>query len=743
MRNDDIDYIKEIDFEGAITSIQGDSLEKIKDQMKNCSCKIECNEKGNGSGFFSLVPFPNKTLLVPVLMTNNHVLGKEDIIKGKKINIKMEDKKFSILIDDSRRVFTDQSFDITIIEMINSDGLDFNKFLDIDDSIYKENFYEFFKNRSIYLIHHPKSKDETEFAVGIIKSISIDTNVINHTCKSEPGSSGSPILDLKTNKIIGIHKGSVNNQKYNVGTFIKDPVEKFYKECGNKIISVEFLSGNPKKENKIKNINNYNSQNQYNNYNGKYNKSELKSNNNIIQNINDKINNNLSYNEFSLFNEDNKNHEKYDLIEENNYKENDDNNIGLKNKKVFNNNINNGDNKMINYKNIKDDLGSINGNSMKEQNPNIIDEITIKYIKKNINAFDVILKLQLYGLKETISSDKLFGEHFVGNNNHLCKIIIGNKEYELKSYLNKECDEINKNEFEIKLKGISKVTDLSCMFCGCLSLDSIKGFSNINTSKITRLSYLFSCCKITSIPDISKWDTSNVESIDNMFLHCFNLKSLPDISKWNTSNIKYITNLFSDCQKLEYIPDISKWDTNNLQDMKGLFAACYSLKSLPDISKWKTTKIKSFYYLFNSCFKLVDLPDISKWDTSNITDMSSLFENCTSLEFLPDISGWNTSKVTNMNSMFANCKSLASLPDISKWNTSNVKDMYSMFSFCAKLFELPDISKWDITNVQNKSNMFFNCNKNLNIPEKFKLNPISNLIGIYSDGFKSILDIFK
>ena len=737
------DYIKEIDFEGAITSIQGDSLEKIKDQMKNCSCKIECNEKGNGSGFFSLVPFPNKTHLVPVLMTNNHVLGKEDIIKGKKINIKMEDKKFSILIDDSRRVFTDQSFDITIIEMINSDGLDFNKFLDIDDSIYKENFYEFFKNRSIYLIHHPKSKDETEFAVGIIKSISIDTNVINHTCKSEPGSSGSPILDLKTNKIIGIHKGSVNNQKYNVGTFIKDPVEKFYKECGNKIISVEFLSGNPKKENKIKNINNYDSQNQNNNYNGKYNKSELKSNNNIIQNINDKINNNLSYNEFSLFNQDNKNYKKYDLIEENNYKENYDNNIGLKNKKVFNNNINNGDNKMINYKNIKDDLGSINDNSMKEQNPNIIDEITIKYIKKNINAFDVLLKLQLYGLKETNSSDKLFGEHFVENNNHLCKIIIGNKEYELKSYLNKECDEINKNEFEIKLKGISKVTDLSCMFCGCLSLDSIKGFSNINTSKITRLSYLFCCCKITSIPDISKWDTSNVESIDHMFLHCFNLKSLPDISKWNTSNIKYFTNLFSDCKNLEYIPDISKWDTNNLQDMKGLFAACSSLKSLPDISKWKTTKIKSFHYLFYSCSKLVDLPDISKWDTSNITDMSNLFENCTSLEFLPDISGWNTSKVTNMNRMFYNCKSLLFLPDISKWNTSNVQDMNSMFFFCANLFELPDISKWDITNVQNKSNMFFNCNKNLNIPEKFKLNPISNLFGIYSDGFKSIIDIFK
>ena len=127
-----------------------------------------------------------------------------------------------------------------------------------------------------------------------------------------------------------------------------------------------------------------------------------------------------------------------------------------------------------------------------EKNDNSIDEITIKYKKGNINVVDVILKVQLVGLKETSSNNKLFGENFVENNKHLCKIIIGNKEYELKSYLDKECDEVKKNEFEIKLKGISKVTDLTCMFCGCLSLDSIQGFSNIDTSKITRLSLLYS-----------------------------------------------------------------------------------------------------------------------------------------------------------------------------------------------------------------------------------------------------------
>ena len=46
-------YIKEKDIEGGIISIKSETLEKINEQAKKCSCKIECNEKGNGSGFFS------------------------------------------------------------------------------------------------------------------------------------------------------------------------------------------------------------------------------------------------------------------------------------------------------------------------------------------------------------------------------------------------------------------------------------------------------------------------------------------------------------------------------------------------------------------------------------------------------------------------------------------------------------------------------------------------------------------
>ena len=52
------------------------------------------------------------------------------------------------------------------------------------------------------------------------------------------------------------------------------------------------------------------------------------------------------------------------------------------------------------------------------------------------------------------------------------------------------------------------------------------------------------CSSVTYLPDISKWNISNVHNISGMFSQCKNLISLPDISKWSFSNLKYISSLF-------------------------------------------------------------------------------------------------------------------------------------------------------------------------------------------------------
>ena len=70
---------------------------------------------------------------------------------------------------------------------------------------------------------------------------------------------------------------------------------------------------------------------------------------------------------------------------------------------------------------------------------------------------------------------KLFGKIFIKKNIKNCKIIIENKEQDIKEYLN-----INKNEkiLKIKLKKTNEITDMRNMFYNCSSLVSLPVFLN-------------------------------------------------------------------------------------------------------------------------------------------------------------------------------------------------------------------------------------------------------------------------
>ena len=110
----------------------------------------------------------------------------------------------------------------------------------------------------------------------------------------------------------------------------------------------------------------------------------------------------------------------------------------------------------------------------------------------------------------------IFGAEFVKNNKNKCKMIIDNKEYEISEKYNIKY--YNDNILEIKLKLIENVTDMSCMFNGCSSLSSLPDISKWNTNNVTNMSYMFSCCSsLSSLPDISKWNTNNVTNMSCMF----------------------------------------------------------------------------------------------------------------------------------------------------------------------------------------------------------------------------------
>ena len=114
--------------------------------------------------------------------------------------------------------------------------------------------FNVYKDKIIYILHYPEG-NFVKFDKNII--INIDkNNDIYHLCSTLGGSSGAPILNLDTLKVIGIHQGcgdyekkifnneiinkfkhlfnNENKIKCNFGKTIKDSINRFNKP--NKII---------------------------------------------------------------------------------------------------------------------------------------------------------------------------------------------------------------------------------------------------------------------------------------------------------------------------------------------------------------------------------------------------------------------------------------------------------------------------------------------------------------------------
>ena len=58
--------------------------------------------------------------------------------------------------------------------------------------------------------------------------------------------------------------------------------------------------------------------------------------------------------------------------------------------------------------------------------------------------------------------------------------------------------------------------------------------------------------------------------MNNIFHGCSSLSTLPDISKWNTSNVKYMECMFSESTSLSHLPHISKWNSLKIDNMINL-----------------------------------------------------------------------------------------------------------------------------------------------------------------------------
>ena len=196
-------------------------------------------------------------------------------------------------------------------------------------------------------------------------------------------------------------------------------------------------------------------------------------------------------------------------------------------------------------------------------------------------------------------------------------------------------------------------------------------------NKLTKCDYMFYELENLLEVDLSKFDASEVTTMNNMFQYCYELISI-NFGNINTPKLKEIANLFNGCFSLLYL----------------------------DLSSFNTSSVISMNYLFNDCASLTSI-NFGNFDISQVTNIDHFFCGCRKITSL-DLSNFNLSSVKIMQSMFRDCTSLVSL-DLSHFRTTSVEEMYFLFCDCKNL-EYVDISNFDLTKTSRAQYLFENCN---------------------------------
>ena len=511
-------------------SLEG--TKKILFQMENCICKIYLkNNDVIGTGFFCKIPFNNN--LLPVLITNNHILNKDDIDNDKIIKLMINNKIKQIEIDNSRKKYinSDKNIDITIIEIKpNKDGI--NNYLEIyyinKD---KESLKLDYKKKSIYIIHYPN--EELSVSYGLIKDI-IDNKKVEHYCITEKGSSGSPILSLKTFKVIGINYGSSQKIKINYGTYIKYAIEEFNNKYKNEI-NIIYKTDKEDEENifreKFVKNNNY--------------KNEI----NIIYKTNKE-------GEENIFGE--------------NFVKNNKNNIELI--------INGNKNELISRYKLKE-----GENNIKIRIKNKITHLEYMFYEckslKNIEELEYLdtkdindFSSMFYGCS-SLSYLKGLENWNVSNGNDF-------------SYMFYRCSSLSELK-ELENWNVSNGIFFSCMFQQCSSLSDLKGLEHWNVSNGNDFNYMFNeCSSLSDIKGLENWNVSNGNDFSWMFSNCSSLSDIKGLENWNVSYGIIFSYMFYYCSSLSDIKGLENWNVSNGNNFSCMFRGCSTLLDIKGLENW-------------------------------------------------------------------------------------------------------------------------------------------------------------
>ena len=308
---------------------------------------------------------------------------------------------------------------------------------------------------------------------------------------------------------------------------------------------------------------------------------------------------------------------------------------------------------------------------------------------------------------------------------------------------NEQSTNINKVVFDASFAK-ARPTSCYCWFYRCENLTKIEDIENLNTQNVTDMRYMFSWCEGLNSLDLSKFDTQNVEYMNNMFWSSSALKTIYVSDKFVTTKVSSGGDMFKGCTSLKGAIDYvaSKTDYTYANYNTGYF----TLKPSTAYAVFnKVDGTLTFRYDDSKPAGAYDLKEGDvrpAWNDEQSTNINKVvfdasfakarptscymwFYSCENLTKIEDIENLNTQNVTDMSYMFYSCERLTSL-DVSNFNTQNVTDMSYMFSWCAGLNSL-NLSNFDTQNVEYMNNMFWSSSalKTIYVSDKFVTTKVS------------------
>ena len=219
--------------------INGNAIMNFLPKAINAVCEI-CLSIGFGSGFFCKIPYTqNNNLLLPVLITNNHVLSSNDLKNDIKIKINGETKNLAL---KDRKTWTNKEMDFTCIE-IKEEEDNIHTFYNLDDKVLDKNYSnDCYLNQNIFIFAINKNDKQIGFSNGVIKKNK--DSFFAHPCNSFPGCSGGCIVNQFNNNVIGIHRGEIetgNEKAVNLGIYINNVINRIKQSKENIIQKVKII----------------------------------------------------------------------------------------------------------------------------------------------------------------------------------------------------------------------------------------------------------------------------------------------------------------------------------------------------------------------------------------------------------------------------------------------------------------------------------------------------------------------